>query len=175
MPCFIAARDGMASRTIKGRERWRLFDGSCAVEKLQVNDRLGWNVGTGLAVPDPGHLWERACPRKRSVWGGDVGWDGVFAGKPAPTRIVARWGFCGHAPFNCGSGLARESGLSGAVMLAGTASSRASPLPQGFLARRRFGGHAPLNCGSGCGQGVAVSRRMGWPAAQARRSSIIRE
>ncbi|RBL73242.1 hypothetical protein C3E98_001570 [Pseudomonas sp. MWU13-2625] len=36
----------------------------------------------------------------------------------------------GRAQINCGSGLARECAVSGTLMLADTAHSRASPLPQ---------------------------------------------
>ncbi|PBJ17547.1 hypothetical protein BSG18_50760 [Pseudomonas ogarae] len=44
----------------------------------------------------------------------------------------------GQEMGNCGSGLAREIGLSEAVMLAGPPSSRAGSLPEGSLADAKF-------------------------------------
>ncbi|AUM71207.1 hypothetical protein C0J56_21710 [Pseudomonas fluorescens] len=60
----------------------------------------------------------------------------------SPCRIADRsgWSHGGSGPYSpfCGSGLARESGVSDTLILNVPPSSRASPLPQGPGPSRRW-------------------------------------
>jgi hypothetical protein len=73
-------------------------------------------------------LWERACSRWRSVRHRNIECAGPIASRLTPTLDCIR---PDHS-VNCGSGLARDGGVSDTAILNVRVSSRASSLPQGF-------------------------------------------
>jgi hypothetical protein len=83
-------------------------------------------------TPDP--LWERACSRRRHVSHHKCCPNHRFR-RQATHLDLCQSGNLSPPPIPCGSGLARESGLSGTDVLPDPPYSRASPLPHGFCAR----------------------------------------
>jgi hypothetical protein len=95
----------------------------CRPHREQAHSHIGLHSSGPL-----GQLWERACPRWRSVRRRDIECAGLIASRLTPTLdcILADYS------INCGSEPARDGGVSDAAILNVPAPSRASPLPQGF-------------------------------------------
>jgi|GEM_PF-6537869 len=70
------------------------------------------------AAYTPNPLWERACPRKRSVCHEDVECTDVFAGKPAPTGLGGVCEGCVHPQSPVGAGKLGFSEIFGRVSFA---------------------------------------------------------
>jgi hypothetical protein len=108
----------------------------------------------------PKSLWERACSRKRFICGNNVECDHAFAGKPGSHRLPCPAQNLGQNQNPCGSGLARESGISAAMNVecdyafAGKPGSHRLPCPAQNL------GQNQNPCGSGLARESGISAAM---------------
>jgi hypothetical protein len=151
----------------------------CQAQRLWMYRRLRWQASSHryfvvLQICERRRtLWERACSRKRCVRHSDCGGVDAFAGKPAPTGISSRSKSVSAAE-PCGSGLARESVVSGTAIVEVSTPSLASQLPQVF--RRAPNLRAPQNpVGAGLlakalcqAQRLWMYRRLRWQASSHR-------
>src|SRR5471032_1384215 len=94
-------------------------------------------------------MWERACPRRRCISNNQAASPTAIAGKPAPTLTV-RPRKIPHPPQSkCGSGLAREGGVSVTTKPPDPPPSQASQLPHLLCDCAKFHTHRNPNVGAG--------------------------